>query len=131
MPNIIECNAILVKKAKLLANDLEIPEGALNFSYSWLDKFKDQNNIHQCKLEEETKSADEVAIINTLPALKNKYSNYPIERIYNMDETGLFFRLEPDRSLATQHLSGYKVDREYLSIALCTNADGSHKMVSF
>ncbi|CAG8778276.1 25189_t:CDS:2, partial [Dentiscutata erythropus] len=99
-------NAILVKKAKLFANGLGIPEG-------------------------EAESADEVAIINALPALRNKCSNYPIERIYNMDETGLFFKLEPDRSLATQCLSGRKVDKERLSIALCTNANGSHKMVTF
>ncbi|CAG8809710.1 12981_t:CDS:1, partial [Dentiscutata erythropus] len=64
-------DAILVEKAKLLANGLGIPEGALNFSHSWLDKFKDRNNICQRKLEGEAESADEVAIINALPALRN------------------------------------------------------------
>lgn len=37
-------------------------------------------------------------------------------------------RLEPDRTLATQRLSGRKVNKERLSIALCANADGSHKL---
>jgi hypothetical protein len=36
--------------------------------------------------------------------------------------------LEPDRTLATQRLSGRKKNKERLSIALCTNADGSHKL---
>ncbi|CAG8710758.1 2870_t:CDS:2, partial [Dentiscutata erythropus] len=103
-------DAILVEKAKIIANGLGISEGALNFSHGWLDKFKDQNNICQHKLEGEAELADVAAIISTLPALRNK--------------------LEPDRSLATRHLSGCKVDRECLSIALCTNADSSHKMVS-
>ena len=37
-------------------------------------------------------------------------------------------RLEPDRTLATKRLSGRKVNRERLSIALCANANGSHKL---
>lgn len=35
--------------------------------------------------------------------------------------------MEPDKTLATQRLSGRKKNKERLSIALCTNADGSHK----
>ncbi|CAG8701660.1 22300_t:CDS:2, partial [Racocetra persica] len=115
----------------LLAEGLEIPQEALQFSNGWLEKFKDQNRIRQRHLEREAESADEIAISNTLPMLKDKCSNYPVERIYNMDETGLFYRLEPDRTLATRRLSGRKMSKERLSIALCMNADGSHKLVPF
>ena len=45
-----------------------------------------------------------------------------------MDETGLFYRLEPDHTLATRRLSGRKKDKERITIALCANADGSHKL---
>ena len=45
-----------------------------------------------------------------------------------MDETGLFYRLEPDQTLATHRLAGRKKDKERLTIALCANADGSHKL---
>ena len=45
-----------------------------------------------------------------------------------MDETGLFYRLEPDRTLATKWLSGRKKNKERLSVALCANANGSHKL---
>jgi hypothetical protein len=37
-------------------------------------------------------------------------------------------RLEPDRTLATKRLAGRKVNKERLSVALCANADGSHKL---
>jgi len=37
-------------------------------------------------------------------------------------------RLEPDRTLATKRLAGRKVNRERLSVALCVNSDGSHKL---
>jgi hypothetical protein len=36
--------------------------------------------------------------------------------------------LEPDRTLASKRLAGRKKNKERLSIALCANADGSHKL---
>ena len=36
--------------------------------------------------------------------------------------------MEPDKTLATRRLSGRKKNKERLSIALCANADGSHKL---
>ena len=39
-----------------------------------------------------------------------------------------FFSLKPDRTLATRRLSGRKKNKERLSIALCANSDGSHKL---
>lgn len=39
----------------------------------------------------------------------------------------MFFRLEPDKTLATRRLSGHKKNKECLSVALCSNANGSHK----
>jgi hypothetical protein len=76
----------------MLANELKIPQDVLQFSSGWLQKFKDRNGIRQRKLEGEASSADEAAIIDALPLLKERCSSYPPERIYNMDETGLFYR---------------------------------------
>ncbi|CAG8604232.1 7963_t:CDS:2 [Dentiscutata erythropus] len=70
-------DALLVEKAKVLADSLGIPQNALSFSPSWL------------------------------------------------------YKLEPDYILATQHLSGCKRSKERLSIALCANVNGSHKLNSF
>ena len=121
-------NAILIEKAKMIADGLDIPRDALQFSSGWLHKFKDRNGIRQRKLEGEASSADETAIADALPLLRERCSNYPLERIYNMDETGLFYRLEPDRTLATKRLARRKVNKERPSVALCANADGSHKL---
>ena len=85
-------DAILIEKAKLLASELEIPEDALQFSSGWLQGFKKRNGIHQEKLHGEAASSDQTAIDEALPLLRNKCANYPLERIYNMDETGLFYR---------------------------------------
>ena len=64
-------------------------------------------------------------IINALQSLKSICASYTHERIYNLDETCLFYRLEPDQSLATYKLAGRKKDKERLTIA---NSDGSHKL---
>lgn len=85
-------DAMLIEKAKLLANGLGVPENALQFSSGWLQGFKKRNGIHQQKLQGEAASADQTAIIESLPLLREKCANYPLERIYNMDETGLFYR---------------------------------------
>jgi hypothetical protein len=85
-------DALLVEKAKMIANGLDIPQDALQFSSRWLHKFKDHNGIRQRKLDGEASSADEAAIADALPLLRERCSNYPLERIYNMDETGLFYR---------------------------------------
>ncbi|KAG8921832.1 hypothetical protein FRC01_014867 [Tulasnella sp. 417] len=44
-----------------------------------------------------------------------------------MDETSLNNRMPPDRRLATAQFAGKKADKQRLSYALTTNADGSDK----
>lgn len=85
-------DAILIEKAKLLAEGLGISENSLQFSNGWLQGFKKRNGIRQQKLQGEAASANETAILEALPLLREKCANYPLERIYNMDETGLFYR---------------------------------------
>ena len=46
-----------------------------------------------------------------------------------MDETGLFFRLEADRSLATKQLEGWKKYKERITIVVCYNGNGSDKVL--
>ncbi|CAB5391345.1 unnamed protein product [Rhizophagus irregularis] len=107
-------DAILIEKAKLIAEGLGISENKLQFS--------------NAKVSGEAASADQTAILEALPILREKCANYSPKRIYNMDETGLFYQLEPDRTLATRRISRRKKNKERLSIALCANTDGSHKL---
>ena len=63
----------------------------LQFSSGWLQGFKKCNGIRQEKLQGEA-SVNKAGIMEALPLLRNKCANYPLKRIYNMDETGLFYR---------------------------------------
>ncbi|CAG8490316.1 3248_t:CDS:2 [Racocetra fulgida] len=85
-------DAMIVEKAKLLANELSVPEGKLHFSARWLQKFKERNGIRQIKLYGEASSVNENIVIESLPLLQTKCAEYPFDRIYNIDEPGLFYQ---------------------------------------
>ena len=52
---------------------------------------------------------------------------YNATDIYNMDETGLFYRLQADSSLSTHQLEGQKQSKERMTMTICSNVDGSDK----
>lgn len=53
---------------------------------------------------------------------------YPLKDIYNMDETGLFWKAIPDTTLATKAQSGTKKEKARISLGHCSNTDGSDKL---
>ena len=53
--------------------------------------------------------------------------DYSREDIYNFDETALFYKLGPNKTLATQKTFGRKRNKERIQISLCTNAVGNRK----
>jgi hypothetical protein len=60
--------------------------------------------------------------------LRTICSKYKDKDIFNMDETGLFWKLTPERTLATEAGSGGKKSKDRITLALTTNADGSEKL---
>ena len=63
-----------------------------------------------------------------LAELRTFLSDYDLDDIYNVDETGLFWKLLPDRTLASEQLPGGKLHKQRISVALCCNASGTHKL---
>jgi len=55
-------------------------------------------------------------------------SEYPPNNVLNMDESGLFWKLSPNRTLATEPGSGGKKTKDRVIIVLTTNATGSDKI---
>ncbi|CAG8744010.1 21308_t:CDS:2, partial [Dentiscutata erythropus] len=91
---------VLTYQHKTVLSDLILIEKAKLLA-SWLHKFKEHNEIGREKLHGEVESVDNDAIIRELLLLQNK---------------------------STQHLSGCKKDKERITIALCANANGLHKL---
>src|SRR5258707_3441214 len=55
-------------------------------------------------------------------------SQYCDQDIFNMDETGLFWKLTPNRTLATEARGGGKKSKDRVTLALTVNGDGSEKL---
>jgi hypothetical protein len=120
---------LIQEKARLLADKLGIPkENQPTFSVGWLTKFQARYGFRSLKMSGEAASADEAAITVKLPEIVETVKQYDIKDVFNMDETGLFYRMAPDRTIASQNLSGSKKEKSRISIAFTANADGSEKL---
>jgi hypothetical protein len=69
-------------------------------STGWLDSFKKRHNIVCNGVCGESKDVDESVLSEYKPKLLELILQYEIKDIYNADETGLFFRVLPTKSLA-------------------------------
>lgn len=60
--------------------------------------------------------------------------NLTPEQIYNFDETGINWKRLPAKTLVTndeKSASGYKLNKERITVGLCSNASGTHKLPPF
>ena len=105
--------------------ELGISENKLKFSNGWLDSFKDCANLCQIKCHGEAGLVLDTAVALAWEEVQKKLEDYQICNIYNIDETGLFYCMPLDWTLASRQLSRLKVDKVQMTIALCTNADSS------
>ena len=102
-------------------------------SRGWLAKFKARFGIRQLSVQGERMSADtEGGVLFKEELLKIiQEGQYPLENVYNADETGLFYKTMPKKTLAPadeQEAPGHKESKERVTIMTCANATGSHKI---
>jgi len=64
------------------------------FSSGWLEAFKSRHGIKSYRRFAKSGSIDMVALTNTLPAIRDVLDQYAWKDIYNMDETGFFYRMQ-------------------------------------
>ena len=118
----IVTDAILLGKGKMFAERLNCDE--FTVSGGWLQRFKARHGICLRDLHGESASVNEDTVFTARLELKTILSAYDPKDIYNVDETGLFFRMPPSKSLT----SGTKQFKDRITVALCTNVDGSDRI---
>lgn len=101
-------DAILQQKGLELAQMLNISEEQLKFTNGWVYRFKKRNGLQKIKFSGEANSAPLATLSEERLKLRNLLAAYDEEDIYNADETGLFFRMEPDQTLSTGAIAGRK-----------------------
>lgn len=127
--NIPLSGSLIREKAKEFAAALGREE--FSASIGWLDKFKSRHNIVQMSLCGESGSADfqcgEEWQKNVLPTLISQYDK---NNIFNADETGLFFKCLPNKTLAFkgQKCFGGKNSKERVTVMVGSNMSGSEKL---
>ena len=116
-------------KAKMLSENLGY-EKRINFSNGWLQRFKRRNDLRCKKLIGEKQNADleaaENFVTETLPDLLSKFKP---DQVFNAYETGLNYRLLPDRGfvLSDSTIHGGKKLKERLTILVCCSMSGEKK----
>ncbi|CAB4446261.1 unnamed protein product [Rhizophagus irregularis] len=98
---------MLQEKGLEFAKSLKI-ENEIKCANGWVYKFKQRNGLHKVNFSGEANSASLATLSEERSRLKRILSNYSREDIYNADETGLFFRMELNQTLATGKVSGRK-----------------------
>ena len=120
-------DAVLIEMEKQFKDKMGI-ESDIIFNNGWVRRFKLKNNISLRRYEGEASSANVPAINIELPKIKNEIKKYNLDYVFNFDECALFYRLEPDKTLATKRLSWRKKNKERITIGLCSNATGTTKL---
>jgi len=115
---VILTEVLIKEKAELFAKLLEIPKEELSFSNGWIFKLKSRNDLHTYRLHGEAGSVPIQILQNERQKLQEILSRYDHDNIYNADETGLFFRMMPNQTLAKRASAGKKLVSKSLIIAL-------------
>jgi len=120
---------VLTAQARKFADALGHAE--FQCSSGWLDRFKQRHGISgKCITGESSSVTSDLTSDWMRSSLPKILQQFKPKDIYNMDETGLFFRMTPDRTLTfkgdTCH--GGKKSKERVTAAVCANMDGTDKL---
>lgn len=96
------------------------------FSNGWMARFKKRHGIKRNIQHGEAASVP-AAAEGAMEPIRELCRPYPDEDIYNMDETGCYWRIAPSAGLTTHPMPGAKKDKARISLVHCCNASGSDK----
>jgi hypothetical protein len=87
------------------------------------------NQIKRRTIYGESGSVNQTIIDSALPELIETIEKYDPNDVFTLDESSLFYKLEPDKTLASKRLEGRKKNKERITIGFCINSTGSKKMI--
>lgn len=120
---------MLIEKAKDFYEQMRLTEPCV-FSGGWLWRFKARHGIKKLDASSEKQAADHQAAEQFCGFFRSLTSEHGLtpEQVYNADETGLFWRCLPSPSPEGGAVPGGKQGRDRLTVLMCANATGSHKI---
>lgn len=120
--------AILKEKAETVALRCGIDD--FKASNGWLDRFKKRSGVVYSRCCGESASVSSDTVEKWTALLPELIREYKPSDVFNADETGLFYNMQPEQTLAFKGESchGGKRSKERLTVLLCANEDGSEKL---
>ncbi|XP_066467614.1 tigger transposable element-derived protein 1 [Tiliqua scincoides] len=137
--NIPLSQGLIQAKALTLFNAMKAEKGeasaeeTFGASRGWYDNFKKRSNLHIIAGQGEIASTD-TAAPETFPAELEKViedGGYTKQQIFNVDETGLFWKKMPSRTFLAREersMPGFKAAKDRLTLLLGANAAGDCRL---
>ncbi|XP_053402733.1 tigger transposable element-derived protein 6-like [Mercenaria mercenaria] len=91
---------MLREKALQFTRELNVPEADFKASTGWLNRFRQRHNISFMSVCGESASVSQETVDSWCERIPELVRGNKPRDIYNMDETGLFFRALSDKSLS-------------------------------
>jgi hypothetical protein len=129
---------LIQKKARSLFEDLKKKLGDSSSdeifmaSRGWFNRYKAKANLH-IKVSGEAASADDKGAADFVTTFAKilEDENYSDEQVFNVDETGLFWKKMPDRTYMSKEgksMPGFKAAKDRLTLLLGGNAASDFKL---
>lgn len=84
---------IVTKGKEFLKKMYPIDTPDFHFSQGWLERFKSRHGIKTYRRFGESGSVNMEVVENNLQSIREKLNQFAMKDVFNMDETGLFYRL--------------------------------------
>ncbi|XP_039386738.1 tigger transposable element-derived protein 4-like [Mauremys reevesii] len=120
---------LLMEKADILAAKLGHPD--FKASQGWLDRFKKRHNIVFKAICGESAAVQQEQVDSWLKTqMRTILDTYETWNIFNADETGVFWKCLPDKTMAFrgEACHGGKKSKDRLAVLVAANMDGSQKL---
>jgi len=114
---------LIINKAMLIAKAYKIND--FKGSVGWLLKFKSRHGLKLRRLHGESYVANPINVTEFLDFLSSKINEYKPENVYNADETGIFYKIIPSKTVCKNIRKGSKIIKDRISVLLCVNMTGS------
>ena len=135
---------LIIAKAKAIAieqmiindveKDSEEESNKIKFvaSDGWFNNFKKRYSLHFNKIVGESGSSAINLYKEEMNRIQEKIAEYNPNHVYNMDEAAIFYKILPNftYSLPTErNCRGKKQPKDRITIILCCNMTGTHKLL--
>ncbi|KAK3085826.1 hypothetical protein FSP39_009246 [Pinctada imbricata] len=130
--NVTVSGEMMREKARDFALKLGVPDSEFDCSVGWLERFKARHAIVFKRVcgESNDVATDSVALSDWKSKLATILKDYSASDVFNADETGIFYKLMPDKTLEFKSVSchGGKQSKERLTVMVAANMSGTEKL---